>query len=218
MRTIVLTAACLIFASLAFGQLDPYTLTVIATRPLGAQPDQAVINVYVETPTSANLNDVLAVVQGFGLTQSNLASVYGVIDGPGAQLNQAWSFQLTILYAAIKDTLTKLGTLQATIAKQNPGFSVTYQVSGVQVSAAAQAAQPCPLAAMVADARAQAQVLAQAAGFGVGQISTITDGSGVASQVSGGLVSIQGSLGALFVPTPSVTTCAIAVKFKLTLN
>ncbi len=99
-----------------------------------------------------------------------------------------------------------------------------FSVNGVQVSPQLQAAQTCPTAAMIADAKTQAQALAQAAGFGLGQISTITDGGGgVVGTV--GVPSIAAyrvgfvNVGEIFTQTVNTTTnCAIVVKFKLTLS
>ncbi len=226
MRILSFAIACPLFASLAFAQLDPYTLTVTATRSISVQPDQASLSVSVEAGLSVGLNDVLAVVQGIGLTQTNLSNLYTIFDGPSSQIpNLGWSFSLTVPYASLKNTLSQLGTLQT--AQQKSGFMVTFQVTGVQVSPQLQASQTCPTAALVADATAQAQALSQAAGLGLGSISSITDGSvgpvpapavGVYSSVFA-IATVVGipseNVGTFYTPASSPLTCTAVVKFKL---
>ena len=220
MRFFLLTLLVLAFASVAAAQLDSYTLTVTASRSISVPPDQATIGVYVEASQSAGIGDVLAVVHGLGLSQTNLSTVYSVFDGPGVKVpNLVWSFNLKTPLSSLKDTLSALIALRAPGAI--PGFTVTFLLSGIQVSPQLAAAQSCPLTALVADARAQAQALAQASGYGVGDISTISDGTGQtligSGQAALGPVLVAAS--ALFTPTPlSPLTCTIVVKFKLTLS
>ncbi len=64
--------AALALASTALAQLDPYTLTVTASRSISVQPDQASLSVYVDADASLGLNDILNVVQGLGLTSGEL--------------------------------------------------------------------------------------------------------------------------------------------------
>jgi hypothetical protein len=225
MRILALAIASSVFASLAFAQLDPYTLTITATRSVAVQPDQAVLNVYVDSNPSAALTDILAAVQSVGLTQANLATVYSLPLTTAQLPGLEWSFSLTVPYSGMKDTLNKLGTLRSTIARQKSGLTLAFAVAGVQVSPQLQAAQTCPTAALVADATTQAQALAQAAGFGLGQISTLSDGSGgVVGAGAPAYVAISAytlpAFSSFFQPVYSSTgsSCTIVAKFKLTLQ
>ena len=68
----------LLFSPLAFGQLDSNSITVTASRNASLQPDQAVFAVSVQSGISASLDDVLAALQGSGITAANLSSVSSV--------------------------------------------------------------------------------------------------------------------------------------------
>ncbi len=71
----LVTLAVTLLASLAFGQLDPNSITVSATRSSNVQPDQAVFAVYVDAGINASLNDVLSAVQSVGITAANFSGV-----------------------------------------------------------------------------------------------------------------------------------------------
>ena len=206
MRILTLAIACPLFASLAIAQLDPYTLTVTATRSISIQPDQARLVIYVDADPSVGLNDILNLVQSVGLTQTSLLNVYTASLGPPQSQALEWAFSLTVPYTSLKNTLSQLGTLQA--AQQTSGFMVTFQVTGVVVSPQLQASQTCQTAALVSDATAQAQALSQAAGLGLGPISSITDGSTGAAPAS-----VAGVY--LFTPSAPSLACTAVVKFKL---
>jgi hypothetical protein len=235
MRTNLLIATLVLAASTAFAQLDPYTLTVATTRQIGSPPDQASLSVYVNADAKLGLSDILNLVQGVGLTQANFSSVYDLTNVAfnNGQLpvvgGLEWQFSLSIPFAGLKDVLVNLSALQLKLSRQANGPTLLFSVNGTQVSPQAQASQSCPTSAMVADARAQAQVLAQAAGFGLGAISTITDAG------SGGVGTVGAAPGAAYgtaysisqtlvgistfynLPSP-ILSCTIVVKFKLTLS
>ena len=73
-RTLIL--GFLLSASLAFGQLDSNSITVTASQSVNLQPDQVLFAVYVSTPLTASLDDVLAAVKGAGITSANFSGVY----------------------------------------------------------------------------------------------------------------------------------------------
>jgi len=204
------------------------SLTVTSTRSISVQPDQTVLLVTVTTPLSTGMDDVLAVVSGVGITASELSGVYSTsfTDSAGrvsvtTTVLQS-TFSLPVPLVTIKASLNSLTALQEGIAKNNPGWTLDYNSNGqLQASAAAQAAQPCPLADLLADAQAQAQKLVAASpAFSVGPILALSDGSGsaqaagaayyfIASTVSLSLVRLG-----YFTATPT-PTCTLVVKFAL---
>jgi len=191
MRSLKLVAALLVAGGAAFAQLDSYTVTITASRTLNVQPDQAVIGVSFETALSAGLDDVLLQLQGSAITASDLTGVSTL--GNSQQPMNDWTFTLTVPLSGLNSTLIQLSKLQQTI---NSGFSyLDFNVQGLQVSPQLQAAQTCPLPELMTDARAQGLKLAQAAGFGLGPVLAISDGSAGSYRTSS-------SVG--YVPIPTV--------------
>ncbi len=84
-----------------------------------------------------------------------------------------WSFTLAVPLSKIKDTIATLTTVQQNVAKKNNGFSVSFSLQGAQVSPQAQQSQTCALPDLIADARAQAQKLADAAGMGCWEVGDV---------------------------------------------
>ena len=104
-----------------------------------------------------------------------------------------------------KSTVTQLQSLQQLITQKKNGMSVSFSVSGTQVSAQSQQAATCSTADLLADARAQAQKMAVAAGAGVGNVLAMS-----------GATVTQPASGALFSSPASTPSCTITVKFALT--
>src|SRR6202035_43594 len=102
-----------------------------------------------------------------------------------------WTFALSATLAKIKDTIATLSALQKTIAQQNNGLMLSFNVQGTQVSAQLQQSQACPTSDLLADARAQAQKLTDAAGFTLGAILAMSSqtpnptGVGYAASITG---------------------------------
>lgn len=197
---------------LAFGQLDSNSITVTASRSTttGVQPDQAVFMAQVSTGLDASLEDVLAVLQGTGIATGNFVTVNSFIVYPQAagQIGSllAWTFRYAVPLAKIKDTITLLTSLQQTIANRHNGIALTFGLQGFQASG-----QNCSLSDLIADARTQAQKLADAGGVSVGNILAISSPTGTSSQNS-----IQAvALGAAGAPPSGPPTCSVTVKFGL---
>jgi len=208
---------------LAFAQLDDNTLTVTASRQLPAlQPDQVVIAVAVESDPTATLDDVLAVLNGSGITAANL-SIATSLGGTSSD----WVFRLTVPLGNLN---AALATLQKVVNASS--LPAAYAVESLQVSSALQASQQCPYPALVSDGQSQAQKLAAAVGAGVGPIVALSDGSslngGSGGGASGGLfqfaifpgnivpVSEVLQLADLLAPRPSAApTCTMVVQFSL---
>jgi hypothetical protein len=199
----------------AFAQLDSNSVTVSATRSMSQQPDQVLFGVTVQSGFNTSLDDVVAALQGSGITAANFA---GVGTGPNPLLSAGpvtqslqWIFALPVPLAKIKDTIATLTTLQKSIAQQNTGLVLSFNVQGAQVSTQAQQSHVCPTADLLADARAQAQKLADAVGLSLGTVLAMSSGTSASSSV--GSVSFAG----LFVSAPPVlpSICSMTVKFAL---
>jgi uncharacterized protein YggE len=210
MRNLIFTL--LIVASAQAADLDNNTITVTATRTMNTTaPDQAWILVQLITPRDTGLDVVLAKLQGIGLGATDLASVF-----TSTVTNLQWNFTKATPLTAIKSTLASLTRLQSSVGAEVLNFSIT----GVQRSAAALAAQPCPLPALVSDARKQAEALAAAAGLRVGAIVSVSDQSASATvtvyDVSlAVLVPASFLFVAPYVSAPAKYSCALTVQFKL---
>ncbi len=160
----ILLVAC----ATAFGQLQTDTITITATRQVSLQPDQIIFNVQVVAPESAGIDDVVAQVAGVGISAANLTGV-----SSSANDVFAWNFALAVPISQAGGTTASLVQL-AQQSKQ----AVTFYVQGTQVSQAIEQSQPCSQASLISDAQAQAQSLAAAAGFTVGPVLAVSDGSG----------------------------------------
>ena len=101
----------------------------------------------------------------------------------------------------MKDTINLLTGLQASIAKNNSGLTLTFAVQGTQVSQQLQQSQTCALSDLISDAQTQAQQLATAAGLGVGNILAM----------SGPTTPAVGDARNLAFPS----ACSLTVKFAL---
>ena len=213
---------------LAFAQLDDNTLTVTASRQLPAlQPDQVVIAVAVESDPTATLDDVLAVLNGSGITAANL-SIATSVGGTSSD----WVFRLTVPLAKLN---ASLAALQKVVNASS--LAAAYAVESLQVSPALQASQQCPYPALVSDAQSQAQRLAAALGGSVGPIVALSDGGSLNGGQAGtaalyqyagfGFIGTGSGTGiyipvseflqlASFAPQPSATTtCTMVVQFSL---
>jgi len=233
MRTFFIILLLLGAQLLAFGQIDSGAITIRATRSIIIPPDQAVLGIDVSSSFNAGLDQVVAPLQGLGITAANLSSVSGSnsaglfnVGGTGTGSSNDfldWSFQLTVPFQKMPGTVAALGALQKTIGQNNSGLSLTFYVSALQTSVEAQQAQ-CLQAALIADARAQAQKLADAAGSGVGPIWSLSDNGG--SSIGAAQAPRLGVLAfatvtsvlvqtAFVTPFVSSANCSLVVQFKL---
>ena len=187
------------------------SITVTATRPSNAQPDQILLSVDVLTGTDATRDDVLSALQGSIVTAANFSSVRTVqqyiVNGTQNQAVQDldWTFTLTAPLANFKTTLSQLTALQQIVAQKKNGMSVSFSVQGTQVSPQAQQGVTCSASDLLSDARTQAQKMAVAAGAAVGSVLAMS-GATVAQPASG----------ALFSSPDYVPMCSMTVKFALT--
>ncbi len=217
-------------ASLGLAQLDSNSITIDASRAIGLQADQAVFSLDVKSGLDVSLDDVLAALEGSGITMANLSSIRG--QGPSllpATTNDrglVWVFNVTVPLNRITAETASLTALQRTISIRNNGLSLSFDVMGSQVSPQRQQPDQCPIEGLLADALSQARKLGEAAGVSVGPVIALSDGSsspgsyfglnsypgiGFAIQSSG-----ASSIGAFrYVNPPRVLFCFISVKFQL---
>jgi len=126
MRKSALVFLPLLSCTVAFGQLNSNSITVSASRNISLQPDQAIFAVTVQSGISTGLDDVVAAMQGSGITAANLASVSSqqdIVSRLGSTVTVQWTFNLLAPLANTKTTVASLTALQQNIAKANNGRS-----------------------------------------------------------------------------------------------
>jgi len=199
--------AFLLAAPVLLAQLDSNSVTVTASRSASLQPDQVVFSLQVQSGMSTSLDDVVAALHGLGVTAANFTGINsaqfisGIQQPPPTLL---WNFQFSAPLSKMKDTISQLTTLKQTLAQQNNGLLLAFNVAGTQVSQQLAQSQPCVIADLLADARAQAQKLASAAGFTLDVIQAL-------SSVS----SIQAAQGLSLLGASVVPPCTVTVKFAI---
>ena len=222
MRTLLMAVICLALASLALGQIQSDTFTVQATRSAALTPDQVVFDVIVTAVATTSFDQVLTALQGLGITAVNLSGTSFVNRD-----SLDWSFSVAVQFAKMKATVASLTSLQQSISKDNSGLKLSFYVRGSTVSPELQS-QPCPTNDLIADAQAQAQKMASAAGFTVGPIVSVSkpnfaeifDPSTAAitgtfsfSGLPPGLISVVPN--AWFAAPAPVSNCTAEVRFTL---
>jgi uncharacterized protein YggE len=200
----------------AFGQLESNTVTISATRSISLQPDQVVYSLTVNSALNATLDQIVAALSGLGITSANLT---GVNNNSAPQTLQ-WSFALAAPFSNLGATIGSLIKLQQTITQNNSGLALTFSIAGTQVSAQLQQSQSCSNSGLIADATAQAQKLAAAAGLTLGPILKLSNGPLAQSSVGlvGNVVPGAASLGDLsdfLLGAAEPTTCSLVVQFQL---
>jgi uncharacterized protein YggE len=207
MRKSVLIFLPLLSCSLAFPQSLTNSITVSASNNATLQPDQAVFTVSVQSGATTGLDDVLAGLQGSGITVANFTGVttaqnYTCVGPtPTTQMLQ-WTFSLPVPLANTKATVASLTTLQQNIAKMNNGLTLSFSIAGTQISQQLAQSQTCSLSGLIASATTQAQNLANAGGLTLGTILAMS------SSTSNYAAS----------PYAAPATCAITVTFNVTRN
>lgn len=199
-------------------QLDPNTITVTASRTLTGTVNQAVLQITVNAPQDATLEQISAVLQQAGLgslTFTGAGTRFGVSNPLfGNALTLRWTFRATVALAALPQAVA------STLALKQPGWPLSVDISSITNSDT----PPCPYAALIADARAQAQKLAALAGLSVGNILGLSDtprgdfaSLGIPTPIAafrlGDFVSTA-AFATFTLPSPP-STCSLGVKFAL---
>src|SRR5258708_19692571 len=131
---------------------------VSVSQSFNLQPDLVVFGIYVTTPASTGLDEVVAPLKNVGITASNFSSVTSARDHP----DLTWLFTLAVPFSKLAATATQLTT-------QKVGFFV----QGSQ----AHQAQQCSLPTLMAAARVQAKQLAHSPDLVVGHFLTLSPGT-----------------------------------------
>ena len=211
MQRIALALSLLFGAPLAFGQVESNSIMVSVSRNTNLQPDQVVFAVTVQSGLGASLDDVLAAVQGAGISMANFSGVnttaYSYVGG-FSTTTLGWTFNLAVPFAKMKDTVTSLSALQQSISQGRSSLTMSFSVQGTQVSAQLAQSQTCSFSALFADAQAQAQNLASAAGASVGPVLALSSSAASTSGVTVAALSA-------FLLNASAPPCAMTVKFSL---
>jgi uncharacterized protein YggE len=182
MRKLPLFLTLVLSFSAAFGQVDSNSITVTSSRGSSSgPPDQAIFGVSVTSGLDTSLDDVIALLQGTGISAANLQALdeYLVATGMSGQPTDTlnWRFSFNAPLAKNKDTIAMLTNLQATIAKKNNGMTMSFSIQGTQSSVQP---QTCSQSDLLTDARTQAQKLADGAGVSVGNILAMSSPTGTA--------------------------------------
>ncbi|MGA2878887.1 MAG: SIMPL domain-containing protein [Bryobacteraceae bacterium] len=210
------------FCPLAFGQLDSNSITVSSSNNVNLQPDQAIFSVTVQSGISTGLDDVLAALQGSGITAVNFTGVSTqlelcpTISCTAAQTPLQWAFTLTSPLTSTKATVASLITLQQNITKLNNGLSLSFSIVGTQVSQQLAQSQTCSLSGLIASATTQAQNLAAAGSLTLGSILAMSTATSNVGSASPGFLEVGAFISNLSSATPP--PCAITVKFNVTRN
>ena len=196
------------FCSVAFGQLDSNSITVTASNNPTLQADQALFSLSVQSGTNTSLDDVVAALQGVGVTAANFASlstlgqdIVPVSNGFSPQPGLYWTFNLSVPIANIKATIASLATIQQNLTKQNNGLMLSFSIFGTQVSQQLAQSQTCSFSALIAAATAQAQTTASASGMTLGSILALSS-------------STASSSGGTGIASSQAAPCSVKVKFN----
>lgn len=175
-----LAASLLAYVSLAFGQQDTNALTITASRRLTVEPDEAVFAITVSSSRSTGLDQVVAALQGTGVTAANLSSVNSV-DLPSFKAPNVmaleWSFVLPVPLKTMKSTVAALAALEQNISQNAGVLGLSFNLAGTQASPELLQSQQCPIGGLLADATAQAQQLAAASRLVVGPVVALAQPS-----------------------------------------
>ncbi|HLH41765.1 MAG TPA: SIMPL domain-containing protein [Bryobacteraceae bacterium] len=184
-RAFVFTIA--LAPALLLGQLNSNTVTVTASQNSDSQPDQAIFNVTVNAGIDKSLDDIVKALASVGISTANLAGITYQSNlaalTSGAASTVGWTFQLPVALSMQKQTLASLAALEQTIAQADNGLSLSFSLAGIQNSDPQ--TQNCNYSTLIANAQAQAQQLASAAGSAANRITgisgTTSNGVGVCS-------------------------------------
>ena len=181
MRAWRLSSLLLLSWCVLFGQLDSNSITIRTSRTLNLQRDQLLLDVGVAAAQTAGLEDILSALPGSGVAATDLTSVSSAIIYIGTGLPPSasmlrWAFSWAVPFGKVGATVEALKTVQKTIMKT--GWSLTYGSNGTQASPQSLASQQCSIPDLLVDARAQASMLANAAGLTAGAIVALSDDSG----------------------------------------
>src|SRR5260370_36418585 len=113
----------LVWRFVAVGQVAN-SVTVKGSRNPNPQPDQIVLAVAVDSGLDVSRDQVLAALQGSGITLANFQRVFTVQQYSTSSRTYLslleWTFSLPTALSDLKSTAVMLSTGQANIAKNSP--------------------------------------------------------------------------------------------------
>lgn len=212
-RALFFVLALLISVNLWSQSIDSNSITVSVTRSQTIRAEQANFMLAVHSGLNSDLTAIVSALTSAGIQQVEFIGVYDdytatALRDPGFVRGLNWQFTYTVPFSKLNDTLNSLVTSANKLSTANPRLSMTFGLSGSTVSDASVAdVQRKLLPTLVADAKKQAGLLADAAGLALGTVLSVSDGgSGYVINVSGGF------LGASTSPNYTVSS-SITVKF-----
>ncbi len=200
-------------AAPVFGQLAPHTITISATHSTYLQPDNVIFGLSVTASPTTTLDQVVASLSSLGVTSSSLTSINNTSSPPNLQ----WNFNLAVPLASLTATIGTLTKLEQTITQNNSGLTLSFSVEGTEVSQQLQQSQTCSNADLMADATAQAQKLATAAGLTLGPVLQLSNAGLTVAPVLevASLVGYVVPSSAILLDYASPVNCSLAVQFQL---
>ncbi len=207
MRALILSLAV---ACVGFAQVDSNSVTVTATRQFYPVLNQVTWVIYLNASDNADLDDITAALRAAGVINAKFS---GASQNYGVDLMQGprWSFTVTSPIASLKDTAALLVAAQKKI--QSQGMSMDFDIAGLQPSNQTVTAQPCSQSDLIADARAQAQKMTDAAGVVLGPILAVSDAGLPNATVVYGYAAFL--LGVVSTQAATPSTCSLTVKFGM---
>jgi hypothetical protein len=197
-----------------FGQLGSNTVTISATQSTYLQPDDVVFGLSVTSSVTTSSEQVVSALASLGITSANLTG----ISNNSASPNLQWGFTLSAPLSNLTATTGSLVNLQQTIGQNNSGLALAFSVVGTEVSQKLQQSQSCSDSELIADATAQGQKLAAAAGLTLGPVLKLSSAPVIEpSAVTGSFVLVgfivpnSFLLGSISPPV----TCSLTVEFRL---
>jgi uncharacterized protein YggE len=194
------------------GNPGPHAISITASRSSNPLPDQVLIVISMTSGIASGLDDITSALTQAGVTGASFSSVYTAYtyDNKGnASPFLQWYFTLTTPLTALKNTIQQLLSAETVLSKQKTGIGLSFSTNALQVSPQAQPV--CSQAGLVADATAQAQALAGAAGVSVGAVTAMSGGA--PTVLNPFPPSVGGVLGTVIGYFPA--TCSMAVQFRL---
>lgn len=177
------------------------------------------MSIWVDSDMTHQLDDVASALASAGISGAIFSGVntftnYNVGRGEQPQPALEWSFVLTRPLKSLPGALAQPSAAQQAFQRK-PGPTLSFSISGLQVSPQAQPA--CVEADLVSDAIAQAQKVAAAAGVSVGSITAISDSRSGSSVAYSAIFdpAVPFGLATFLNPSPASATCSISVSFPL---
>ena len=195
--------------------VDTNSITVYVTRSMDVRAEQVSFELSVSADLDSDLTSVTTALTAAGIqsvTFAGVSDVYKYQFGKPQVYALNWRFTYSVPYAQFKGALARLGAAAKTIAGSGDLPSLTYSLSGTSVSDATIADARRKLnAPLIADARKEAALLAEAAGMAVGQILGITGGN----SIGGGGTAFTSRPGGCSYGGTASPTCTIASELTV---